>query len=134
MVTTWSKTAAFAHFGTAGKNPRWSWSGRSADGDTVAVTIWRDHMNYAAKPPVFSCFGKNTEAWANRAGNTERTENLIWARDHCGGRFRAVVCVAEDVKANPREIRSCFPADNFAMQLVELNEETGEFRAIVVPV
>lgn len=134
MGKSWSKTAAFEHFGAAGKNPRWSWSGRSPDGKTVVVTIWRDQLNYKITPAVFSCFGKNSEAWSNRMGNTERIENLIWARDNCGGRFRAVICEAEDVKANPREIRSCFPADNFAMQLTNLDEDTGEFSAIVVPV
>ncbi|MBF9234617.1 hypothetical protein [Microvirga alba] len=38
--------AAFAYFGAAGRNPRWSWSARSPDGKTVVVTMWKDLITY----------------------------------------------------------------------------------------
>jgi hypothetical protein len=44
---------AFAHFGAAGKNQRWSWSARSADGRTVVLTVWKDGLNYTRKPIVY---------------------------------------------------------------------------------
>jgi hypothetical protein len=67
--------------------------------------------------------------WKDLPGNRERLENLIWARDHCGGRFRVVITVAEDVNARPRKIAKCFPQDKLIMQITKINEQTGEFRA-----
>lgn len=129
MPKTWTLSAAFAHFGAKGRNPRWSWSARSEDGRTVVMTFWKDEFDYSTKPISYSSFGPNTAVWTNRPGNKERVENLIWARDHCDGLLRVVITVAEDVKANPRRIASCTPQDKLIMRLVELNEETGEFRA-----
>lgn len=65
----------------------------------------------------------------DRPGNGERLENLKWARDHCDGLFRVVITVAKDEKAHPREIAECYPRD-LLMRLVDLDEATGEFRAI----
>lgn len=132
MAKSWSKEAAFASFGAACKNSRWSWSGRSADGKTVVLTLWRDEFDYGSSPVSYDCFGRATAAWSDRPGNRERLENLVWARDHCDGMFRIVVAVAEDVNANPRRIASCAPQPNMIMRVVKLDEKTGEFRAELV--
>lgn len=63
-------------------------------------------------------------------GNRERIENLKWARDHCDGLFRVVVTVARDTKEIPRHIADCFPKPNLVMRITDLDEETGEFRAV----
>lgn len=121
---------AFAHFGAAGKNQRWSWSARSADGRTVVLTVWKDGLNYTRKPVVYDTFDRpNLNEWKNLPGNRERLENLLWARDHCEGRFRVVITVAEDVNARPRKIVKCYPQDKLIMQITKINEQTGEFRA-----
>jgi hypothetical protein len=130
MSTKWSLARAFAHFGVKGKNQRWSWSARSADGKTVALTLWKDRLDYTAKPIVYDTFRRaNLHVWIDRPGNRERIENLIWARDHCDGLFRVVITVAKDVNAEPRKIEDCYPKDNWLMQIVKLDETTGQFRA-----
>jgi hypothetical protein len=63
----------------------------------------------------------------NKPGNKERIENLIWAREHCGGLFRVVVVQAHE--ARPTSIAECWPAPNLVMKLTELDLDTGEFRA-----
>lgn len=64
----------------------------------------------------------------------ERIENLKWARDHCERLFRVVVTVAEDEAASPRKIRDAYPQERMIMKLVQLNEDTSEFRAVNVGV
>lgn len=122
----------FASFGARGRNPRWSWSARSDDGAIVVITLWKDRLSFADGNVVYDDFGIDTSAWVERPGNRERIDNLIWARDRCGGFFRAVVTVAEDVSAQPRRIADCYPQPRWNMKLVELNEATGEFRAVHV--
>ena len=113
-----------------GKNSRWSWSARSADGKIVVMTLWQDLLSYRNDAIVYDTFGRNDlHQWMNTPGNRERIDNLKWARDHCDGLFRVVITVAKDVNASPREIAKCFPQERMLMRLVELNEDTGEFRA-----
>jgi hypothetical protein len=67
--------------------------------------------------------------WRSLPGNRERIEILKWARDRCDGLFRVVITVAKDVSAVPRSIIECFPKHNIVMRLLDLDENTGEFRA-----
>jgi hypothetical protein len=131
MPKRWGKNEAFAHFGAVGTNSVWSWSARSADGKTVVVTLWRDGLNFANKPIVCDTFNRaDLPLWKDSPGNRERIDNLIWAREHCNSLFRVVITVAKDVTAYPREIEDCYPKDDWVMKLTDLNEETGEFRAV----
>jgi hypothetical protein len=124
---------AFAHFGAAGRNQRWSWSARSADGSTVVLTVWKDRLDYTGKPIVYDTFNRpNLNEW--KAGNRERLDNLIYARDHCEGRFRVVITIAEDVNASPRKIARCYPQDKLLMKITKMDEQTGEFSAESVDV
>ena len=70
--------------------------------------------------------------WKEKLGNRERIENLQYARDHCGGLMQVVIIEAVDQNAQPREIARSFPHRRLIMKLVDLNDETGEFRAINV--
>jgi hypothetical protein len=129
----WRLAEAFSHFGAKGKNQRWSWSARSTDSKTVVITLWRDGLDNGAKPIVYDTFNRpDLYTWIDRPGNRERIDNLIWARDHCDGLFRVVITVAEDVKANPRRIADCYPKDELLMKITDLDENTGEFRAVNV--
>lgn len=56
-------------------------------------------------------------------------DNLVWARDHCDGRFRVIVAKAKDVNSNPRSIEECFPREKLVMRLKRLDLETGNFIA-----
>jgi hypothetical protein len=133
MPKKWKLSEAFAHFGTTGRNQRWSWSARSADGKTVAITLWRDGLDYRAKPIVYDTFNRpDLHSWIDRPGNRERIDNLMWATVHCDGLFRVVITVAEDVKANPRKIETCYPQDEWLMKITDFDEKTGEFRAVSV--
>jgi hypothetical protein len=91
---------AFRRAGAPLRNPRWSWSARSADGKTVVMTLWKDLIDYRSRPIAYSNMGlENLAAWMNRPGNRERLENLKWARDYCDGLFRVVIITAKDVNA-----------------------------------
>src|SRR5262245_36046794 len=113
----------FAEFGATAKNPRNSWSARSADGKVVVVTVWKDQLDYRARPIVFDNFGRSDlHSWIDRPGNKDRINDLIWARDHCDGLFRVVITEAEDVKANPRQIAHCYPLRDWVMRLIRVDE------------
>jgi len=124
---------AFRQAGVTAKNQRWSWSARSSDGKTVVMTLWKDLIDYKTKPITYSTFDReNLSLWIDRPGNRERLENLKWARDHCDGLFRVVVTVAKDTEAEPREIEDAHYQRRMIMKLVDLKENTGEFRAVNV--
>jgi hypothetical protein len=120
----------FDTFGAKGANPRWSWSARSEDGKTVVLTLWKDGIRVQGQSVTYDSFDlEGSGEWQKRPGNRERIENLKWARDNCGGLFRVVITVAKDTAAIPRSIAECFPKPNLTMRLLDLNEQTGEFRA-----
>jgi hypothetical protein len=125
--------AAFAHFGAIPKNPRWSWSARSKDGNTVVINLWKDRFSYHKGRAEYDERAHGDIAqWMNRPGNRERLENLIWARDHCDGLFRVNIAIAEDINASPRKIIDVFPQDKLCMRVTDLDEQTGAFRAVQV--
>lgn len=125
----WTLSECFSSFGTAGSNPRWSWSARSLDGKTVVITLWKDRILFKDGAIAYEDIKIDTEAWRRRPGNRERIQNLIWARDHCDGFFKSVITIAVDEHRQPRQIRECFPKPEYNMRLITLNEHTGEFLA-----
>jgi hypothetical protein len=123
---------AFDHFGAKPKNIRWSVSGRTPDGRTVVMVLWKHRLDYHSQPISYSHFGwrqlldHNDEPSAH-----ERVENLKWARDHCDGLFRVIIAVPIDTNDLTRGIAEAFPQPRLIMRLVEIKEQTGEFRAII---
>jgi hypothetical protein len=125
--------AAYAHFGAVLRNPQWSWSARTKDGGVV-LTLWKDEFNYKTKPVSYDLRGHpRLSEWIGRPGNRERIENLKWARDHSRGTFRVVIATAKDDTADPRQVAEAYPQTKMIMRLTDLDEETGEFRAEIVP-
>ena len=121
---------AFAHFGARAHSPRWSWSAVTADKKTVVLTIWTDRVgDLKQRPLIHDNYGDNVQDWTKKRGNRERIDHLKWARDHCDGRFRVIFVVALDKHESPRRIKDRYPEPNLIMQLTDLDEETGEFRA-----
>ncbi len=126
MAKTATLAAAFQQFDTYPSNPRWSWTAVSSDQKTVAVTLWEDQINPDGSVNFFG--HEELERWQAKPGNMERIRNLKIAQANCGGRFHVVVVKARDTKEFPRQIIDRYPAD-YMMQLVDLDEETGEFKA-----
>lgn len=132
MRETWNKTTAFEHFGVHLVNTRWSWSGRSNDGSVVALVLWQDGVKGKAGNFVYDDTEEPTAAWRSRPGSTERTALLKHCRDQLDGRFRAVIAIAVDLTADPRQIARCFPQKDVFWQLDEFDESTGAFSAHVI--
>ena len=127
-------TQSFRHFGVVRTNSRWSWSGRNADTQTVVLALWGDQFDWRATPVAYEQPAEDPtiKSWSLRPGNQERIENLLWARQHCAGRFRVVMLTAKDRNASPREIADCFPKEAWWMQITYIDENTGAFRAELV--
>jgi hypothetical protein len=124
---------AFAAFGAAGKNPRWSWSARTAISQTVVMTFWKDILRFQDNPISYSLFGDDRlDVWKDHLGNRERIDNIKWARDNCDGLMKVVIITAKDETAREREIADCIVQRRMIMKLVDLNEDTGEFSAVNV--
>jgi hypothetical protein len=122
---------AYAKFGAVPRNKRWSWSARSGDGNTVVLALWKHLFDYSATPISYSEYGNpNLSEWRGGPGNIERIENLMHARAACEGLFRVVISVARDVNAAQLEIASAFDHPRLLMKLTDLDETSGEFRAI----
>lgn len=132
MREIWNKTTSFEHFGVKLVNTRWSWSGRSTDGSVVALVLWQDAVKGKSGDLTYDDTDDLDAEWRNRPGSTERTQLLRHCRDHLGGRFRAVIAVAVDSKADPRQIERCFPQKGVFWQLDDLDNKTGAFSAHVL--
>ncbi|MEI7059380.1 hypothetical protein WBG06_26405 [Nocardioides sp. CCNWLW239] len=129
MKTT-TLAEAFAFFGTFPDNPRWSWSAVSPDLKSVAVTIWETEVGADGSIDVFGNPG--LADWTSKPGNRERIRNLKLARENCGGLFHVIWVTARDLNENPWTIAGRYPEEHFMMKLVELDEVTGEFSAVLV--
>lgn len=126
MSKKWSHKACFEHYGAKPGNPRWSWSGRSDDGRTVAVTCWQDRFESGID--LYRSHTHLGEAgWSSRPGHNELIRNLAWARDNCDGQVRIIVAIPEDRNASPRSIRECFPRPDISMRVTKLDEASGDF-------
>ena len=126
MMKKWTHKACFDTYGAKPGNPRWSWSGRSEDGKTIAVTVWQDRFEdgidvYRSRPYL------GDKDWKSRPGHNELVGNLAWARDHCDGEVRIIIAVPVDPSADPRAIRECFPRPDIRMRVTDLNETSGDF-------
>jgi hypothetical protein len=96
------------------------------------LAVWKDHFNYKSRPISYSDFNDpKLPIWAGRPGNKERIENLKWAREHCGGKFRVVIGVSKNIDAETRETIAAYET-KMIMRIVEFNEATGELRAEMV--
>lgn len=121
---------AFAFFDTAPANPRWSWSAVSSDSKWVAITIWEHEVDADGS---IDCFGDPDLAiWSSKPGNQERVRNLKIARDNCDALFHVIWVTARDLDEVPQTIAGRYPEKHLMMKLIDLDEETGEFSAVLV--
>src|SRR5260370_29362114 len=118
---TWTRAGGLAQVGVRLRNNQWSWSGRSEDGQTVAITVWTDKVKREDDSFVYRQIAY-TEAERGRPGFRELIENLRWARDHCGGFGKIVMTRGKDEKSNPPEGGRCYPVpDQRRLQFVVLD-------------
>jgi hypothetical protein len=129
LARKWTHTKAFEHFGTKPKNVQWSWSARNEAEKTVVVTLWQDMFSRKDGKFVYVRPGFEPSEPDTRPGFRELMENLVWARDHCDGRFKVIVAIAKDRNAVPRSIRECAPT-KMIMRLTHLDSDIGAFTAV----
>lgn len=116
----------FAFFNVVPKNTRWSWSGRSADGQDVAVTLWQDR--FEEKGRIYRSWKTDRPGeWKSRPGFVELIENLAHARNNLDGKVHVILATAKDKEAVPRSIERSFPQPNLKMRVTELDESEGTF-------
>lgn len=126
MPKEFSHTECFAAFGTVPRNTRWSWSGRSEDGENVAVTLWQDRFEEGGR--IYRSWKTDRPGeWKSRPGFVELIDNLAHARDHLDGKVHVIMAQARDRDASPRSIARCFPHQNLKMRVVELDQDEGTF-------
>jgi hypothetical protein len=119
-------SACFEFFGVVPKNARWSWSGRSLDGQDVAVTLWQDR--FEEKGRIYRSWKTDQPGeWRSRPGFVELVENLAHARDNLKGKVHVIIAVAKDKAASPRSIERSFPQPSLKMRVIELDESDGTF-------
>jgi len=117
---------AFEYFGVVPKNIRWSWSGRSPDGQVVAVRLWQDR--FEDKGRLYRSWRDDEPgAFKSRPGFTELLQNLAFARDQLEGVVSVILLVAKDKAAMPRSIERSSPAPNLKMRVIELDQAEGTF-------
>ena len=126
MADKWTHRACFDFFGVTPKNPRWSWSGRSPDGKTVAVTFWNDEFENGGRT-YRSDPSRREGKWIGSPAHKELIENLIWSRDHCDGVLRIIIATPKNAKASPRAIHECYPQKRLKMRITHLDDTTGDF-------
>jgi hypothetical protein len=126
MPREYNHSECFAFFGVVPRNPRWSWSGRSPDGDRVAVTLWQD--GFEEKGRVYRSWSSDRPGeWRSRPGFVELIENLAHARDHIDGVVHVILATAKDKHARPRSIARSFPHPDLKMKVAQLDENAGTF-------
>lgn len=125
------KVEAYAALGAALKNERWAWSGHSADGTVVVLTLWDDKLRRlddgAVRYDIFDA--PDLDAWRSKRGNRERIRDLVMARDRCDGLFRVVIGRANETGNAMLEGSVYEAAPDITMRLIDLDEATGEFSA-----
>ena len=125
MPKHFTHAKCFATFGVKPKNPRWSWSGRSEDGTSVAVTLWQDKFENGGR--TYKSWEDRSEDWKTSPGFVELIENLAHARDHLNGLVHVILAQAKDKNASPRSIARCFPHESLKMRVIELDQDKGSF-------
>ena len=124
----WTLRDAFASFnGAQADNHVWGWSAVGADGRTVVITVWRDQVLPDGSVDFFG--HPKLDRWRRALGNRSRIKHLTIARDLAAGRFRVVWVTAKDVAAIPRSIARLEPDPSLVMRLIEVDEDSGEFKA-----
>jgi hypothetical protein len=118
-------TKAFRTYGVKPRNANWSWSGRSADGKTVVVTLWKDEFKGLAGQMVYSRPDRGD--WSDGPGFRFFMEDLSWARENCDDMVRVIVATPKDEQGQTRRIADCYPQEKLLMRVTHIDPTTGAF-------
>lgn len=119
-----TRTAAFGRYGIRLRNVMNRWSGVSADGLTVAVSLWKHEFSGPAGEMVYD--KADSSDWKNVVAKREFFRDLQWAVDHCEGVIRVVVVVRDP--SDPSRTIDCYPAPNVVMRVTALDTVGSTFR------
>ena len=129
MRQDWTLSTCFEHFGAARSLRHFGGSAISDDGGTVVVAVWEDELvRHDGRVTYESRFGPALKGKSQGISHQWVT-HLKWAISHCNSYVRVVVLTAEDTRANPRVVRSCYPDDSLIMRITDFDPKTGFFRA-----
>jgi hypothetical protein len=129
MAKTWTLPACFAHFGVVASHRHLGLSAVSSDGKTVVVAMWEDEFERQGDRIIYQSSYLPIFGGKSRRISNKRNANLKWACGHCDCLERVVIIQAEDVQANIRRIKVCYPDDRLIMRITRFDTETGVFRA-----
>src|ERR1700677_3655577 len=125
----WTLSSAFEHFGAVRSPRHFGGSAISGDGRTVVVAMWEDEIvRHGDRATYQSRFGPALKGNSKRI-SLQWIAHIEWAMAHCDGRINVVILTAEDAKAHPRIIRSCYPDDGLVMKITRFDAKTGCFEA-----
>ncbi|MCK1297522.1 MULTISPECIES: hypothetical protein [unclassified Bradyrhizobium] len=119
-----TRTAAFGRYGIRLRNVMSRWSGVSADGPTVAVSLWRHEFGGPAGEMVYD--KADSSDWKHGIAKSEFFAHLQWAVDHCEGIVRVVIVVRDP--SDPSRTIDCYPAPNVIMRVIALDAVGSTFR------
>lgn len=119
-----TRTAAFGRYGIRLRNVMSGWSGVSADGSTVAVSLWRHEFSGPAGAMVYD--KADSSDWKNVAAKRDFFADLQHAVDRCGGMVRVVMVVRDP--SDPSRAIDCYPAPNVVMRVAALDTVGLTFR------
>jgi hypothetical protein len=129
MRQIWTLSTCFEHFGAVRSHRHFGGSAVSGDGATVVVAMWEDEIvRHGGRVTYRSRFGPALKGKSQRV-SVQWVTHLKWALSHCGGCVRVVVLTAEDARASPRVVRSCYPDDSLIMRITDFDPKTGFFSA-----
>jgi hypothetical protein len=121
----WTRSEAF-RYNTEPRNPNWSWSAKSEDGQTVAITLWKEDLIGRAGDLTYT----KTELgdWFEGPGSRYFFEDLDWALQNCQGIVRIILAVRDQQSTDRVRTAECYPQKNLIMRITHLDPTVGAFR------
>jgi len=129
MAEHWTLPACFAHFGVVASHRHFSLSALSSDGKTIVLAMWEDEFEHQGNRIIYQSRYRAIFKGKLQRISTQLIANLKWAFRRPDCLVRVVIIQADDVLANPRTIKFCYPDDSLIMRVTHLDIETGTFRA-----
>jgi hypothetical protein len=113
-----SMTELFSKLNAPLANSRWSWGGEKQDEDAVVLRVWQDRKRKIGdKHYMMLTHHEKFVGKEDKLGYQERNQHVERARN--GTKCYMVMCLAKNVEASPRAIKSFNEKDIFVGGKVE---------------
>jgi hypothetical protein len=132
MRQAWTLSTCFEHFGAIRSRRHFGGSAVSSDGAIVVIAMWDDELVRDDSRLTYQSRIAPTLKGKSQRVSQQWIAHLKWAIAHCDSRVHVVVLTPEDIQANPRVVRSCYPDDSLVMRITDFDSRTGVFRARAV--